>query len=187
MRTPWGKADFVTEIIPGMFRVNAPGHGGIKLSRKLQARMPEYMKEDGGWYEEDSDYAKVFVVFAKEIAEKASGTGMINQERLNLAQNVLRNWKPDAYEKFYNTVIPEGKSYLKDQRAFAVKHANDLQAVYASMVSKDMVRVGACIGGRNERGHYNGDVRTFLVPATEYDARGRFSFVVDPTRHMEIV
>ena len=52
--------------------------------------MPEYMRNTDGWYEEDEQWAKVAVVFPDAFL---SGTVVD-------AYGTLKNWHPDAYEKF---------------------------------------------------------------------------------------
>jgi hypothetical protein len=74
--TPWGPAQSVSEIIPGMWHVSTAGHGGIYVSPELYAQMPSYMKatpySSAGWFEEDIDWVLPFVVFEKQIREQAT-------------------------------------------------------------------------------------------------------------------
>lgn len=53
MDTPWGRAQSAEVIIPGVGVVSTAGHGGIKLSQARQFELPDYMRREGGWYEED--------------------------------------------------------------------------------------------------------------------------------------
>ena len=55
MRTPWGVATSATVLAPGVGYVVTPGHGGYKLDRRLNASVPPYMRQPGGWYEYDCD------------------------------------------------------------------------------------------------------------------------------------
>lgn len=48
---------------------------------------------------------------------------------------------------------------------------------------QQMVKVWARVGGRHATGP---ETRAFLVPKTDYDNRGRFGFVVDPTHYEEV-
>ena len=73
--SPWGQVDQCEEIIPGMWSVSTPSHGGIKLSPERAAKVPRYFKTWLGgftWYEEDCDYAIVFLVFEQELRQSES-------------------------------------------------------------------------------------------------------------------
>lgn len=59
-RTPWGKADHVKMIVPGVFEVGTPGHGGIKLDPVRNKLVPASVRRKAGWYEEDCEVSIVF-------------------------------------------------------------------------------------------------------------------------------
>lgn len=76
--TPWGVADFVKVLAPGVVMVGTPSHGGIWLSRERCDAMPRELagvvtfvesggpqapREGGRWYEEDCDVALVALAF----------------------------------------------------------------------------------------------------------------------------
>jgi hypothetical protein len=70
--TPWGKADMVTRYARGINFYSTPGHGGFKLSEKMNKRVPVELREQSfnglgtkGWYEEDCDAYIVIVVFSE--------------------------------------------------------------------------------------------------------------------------
>ena len=183
MRTPWGDADFVQVIAPGIGWVGTPGHGGVKLSRAMNARMPVYMRLKGGWYEEDCEWALVYVALAGLLRSTEND----ETDRL-VAQAVttLRNWRPDAYESFFGETIPEGRSTIKDERTFKARHANDwiVRSAVNSRTHDGFVEATATVGGLRTT---SADLRTFLVPSAEYGARNRFGFVIDdPARYGEL-
>lgn len=193
MSTPWGKAQYVYLTIPGQIAfVSTAGHGGIKLSRKMNAQVPDYMRRKGGWYEEDCEWAIPFVVFASQILantveNSADFSCIMKGEHIT----TLRNWFPAYYERYFNTTLKEGESLKRDEELARVRHANDLVSVSAvgdwhSAVPRGFVGVTACVGGRNDRGMYNGVLRNFLVPEAEYGKRTSFGFIVDPAKHEEI-
>lgn len=67
-RTPWGAAQDVAEVAPGITRIDTASHGGYHLDRKRQAevvrRFPHFKTFAGGpWYEEDQDRALVCLTF----------------------------------------------------------------------------------------------------------------------------
>jgi hypothetical protein len=181
MRTPWGDADSVKVVIPGAVGwAGTPGHGGVKISPAMTRRMPPFMRRPGGWYEEDVDWALPYVALADEL--RAAGEG---EKALSDAVETLRQWHPAAYEELTGEEIPEGRSYIKDERIFRDRHANDLVAV--SAVGSDdrpgMVEVTATPGGVRD---FSG-ARRFLVPEGEYADRPRFGFVIeDPSRYEEL-
>ena len=183
MRTPWGTADSAQVIAPGIGWVGTPGHGGIKLSPAVNRRMPDYMRLKGGWYEEDCEWAMVYVAMAADL--RVAGRDADFDGRAEQAVSTLRNYYPDAYERFFGETIPPGESYAKDERIFKARHANDLIVVSAvtSKTRKGFVETTATVGGA--RG-FN-DARTFFIPSADYEGRERFGFVIDdPAKYEEI-
>ena len=71
LHSPWGVIDNSYTVAPGITSVSTPSHGGLLLSQERQAAMPDAMKQglfyQERWYEEDCEWAKVFVTFADEI------------------------------------------------------------------------------------------------------------------------
>jgi hypothetical protein len=72
MHTPWGKALTVSMWKEGIGWVSTARHGGIKLSVDRNACVPEYMRNEDGWYEEDEEHLIVQVVFEKELCPSDS-------------------------------------------------------------------------------------------------------------------
>ena len=183
MRTPWGTADSAQVMAPGIGWVGTPGHGGIKLSPAVNRRMPDYMRLKGGWYEEDCEWAMVYVAMAADL--RVAGRDADFDGHAKQAVSTLRNWFPDAYERFFGETIPEGESTVKDERIFKARHANDLIVISAvnSKVRKGFVEATATVGADRAVGND----RTFLVPSADYEGRGRFGFVIDdPAKYEEI-
>lgn len=175
MQTPWGRADSVEVLAAGIWAVGTPGHGGIKLDRSRNAKMPSYMRNQGGWYEEDCEVYKVMTVFSTDFPETARES----------AKKGLKNWYPNEYEAFYGEALLEGDSFVRDQASFSARHKDDFVVLAAwgdskEGVPKGMVGVVASPGG--VRGRPDEEVY-FLVPATEYENRGPHGFVVDPSIH----
>jgi len=193
METPWGRAQDAKNIIPGIGWVSTAGHGGCVISRSRLALMPDYMQGEGNyrgeglWYEEDAEWAKVFVVFETELL--ASGDApTVKCIREGHHTDTLRDWFPNCYEAHFGVTLQPGESLVKDERMFYAEHANDLIVISASgdwhdKVPAGMVGVVARVGGRASGGE---GLRHFLVPEEEYDRRGRFGFIVDVSRHVEI-
>lgn len=188
-RTPWGSAQFVKDIAEGIQVVNTAGHGGIKLDRKRQSEMPKVLRREGGWYEEDCEWALVAVGLPQHFDAKT----------IESAHKTVRNWFPEAFEAHFGCVILPGHSTVKDERAFYEAHKNDWIVTCAfgdwkENVPKGMVGVIATQGGLREGSNCPNDPtivpgpvpeRLFLVPETEYDKRSRFGFIIDLNRHKE--
>jgi len=174
--SPWGPIQDTTEITEGVSFVSTAGHGGLKLDRKRNAEMPEALRRKGGWYEEDCEYSLVMVGLPQYF----------KPEEVARAHQTAKNWFPDEYEAFTGTIIPLNESYIKQERQFAIDHANDYVVVAAwgdwnKAVPKGMVGVAACKGGDR-----NTERRCFLVPDDEYKTRSHFGFVIDTARHQPI-
>ena len=86
--TPWGKADYAASYCRGITFYSTPSHGGVKVSAGLNKRIPESLRVDSGWYEEDCDWAIVIFFLDKEI-------GATREER-NSAYDKLEEWHYDA-------------------------------------------------------------------------------------------
>lgn len=175
--TPWGAADIIKEIADGITQYSTPSHGGIKLSEGRIAQMPEVLR-DGAWYEHDCAIAKVVIGHSQYFSD----------EQYAQAKSDLKTWYPDAYEAFYQEIIPEGGSLIKDGRIFKERHKNDWVGISAIGESEGMVRVIATKGGEracSENGFRSPEEREFAVPEKEYGNRSRYGFVVDPERHLD--
>ena len=91
--TPWGKADYVKKYAAGIIWYSTPSHGGFHVCPTKNLQIPEYMREAGGWYEEDCDWAIVATIFpAAFLADKDPAW------TLQQARDTLKNWNPKAYE-----------------------------------------------------------------------------------------
>ena len=177
MRTPWGPSQSVKKIGPGITWVSTASHGGYKLDSESNALVPDHMRLEDGWYEEDVDWSIVATVFPELFDEKARAS----------AENTLRNWLPGQWEAFYSRTLAPGESHKKDEASFHQEHANDWLVISAmgdwkAGVPKGYVLVYATKGGQRGKG---GEA-CFLIPAAEYDNRSPFSFVVDESRHERV-
>src|ERR1700736_531524 len=52
--TPWGAPQHITKLADGIQSVSTASDGGIKLSFERNEQIPEYMRNDDGWYEKTS-------------------------------------------------------------------------------------------------------------------------------------
>ena len=189
MHTIWGSAQSASQLIPGVGTVSTASHGGVIISESRRLLLPEYMRlaDDCHSYEEDCAWSIVFVAFEAELL--ASGDEhTVRCIREGHHTDTLRNWYPDIYEAHFGVTLQPGESFVKDEKTFYAEHARDPVVVAAfgdwhERVPAGMVGVVTRVGGHGNEG---GATQYFLVPEEEYDARGKFGFVVDPARHEEI-
>ncbi|WP_420404216.1 DUF7007 domain-containing protein [Nisaea sp.] len=174
--TPWGKADYEKVYAEGIVFYGTPSHGGFKLDRERNAKVHPALRERDGFYEEDCAWAKVAFTFPDVFSEKDR----------EAAIRTLKEWYPDEYETVAGVILAPGESHAKDERLFLERHANDWIVISAirSDQHPGMVECIATIGGRRGQwGKSDSAERRYLVPDAEYDRRGKFGFVIDPTRH----
>ena len=166
--SPWGAIQDCYGYGEGTWFVMTAGHGGVKLDRKRNAMVPDYMRRAGGWYEEDCEWAIPALVFP----DSGLNTGS--------AAKTLMDYFPHSYAKFFNVHIKTlaGKSYAYDRELFNTEHASDWVSIAASGdhaigVPKGMVGVTLTIGGK--RGSV--EEKHILVSKEEYQARNHFGYV----------
>lgn len=173
--TPWGQAQGATRYARGVTSYDTARHGGFRLSPSRNERVPEYMRDPKGWYEEDCDWSIVAMTFPDLFTD-------LERE---MAEKTFRNHYPDQFERFAGRALSPGESMERDRRDFFAKHREDYLAIAASRDDDHpgMAKVWATKGG--ERQTFNGppvDEKLFLVPLEEYSTRG-IAFVIDPERH----
>jgi hypothetical protein len=116
-RTPWGAAQSVRELIPGVWTVSTSGHGGIKLSPERHKALPESLRMGGfggdrsrAWYEEDCEACIPLAFFFDELESAGAFSG--SDARESLARS-LAGWLPDAFE----TLVAAGKLTPSEESA----------------------------------------------------------------------
>jgi hypothetical protein len=177
--TPWGASQYSNKIVRGIMEYGTAGHGGVHVSPTKNALIPEYMRSADGWYEEDCDWCIPAIIFKDEYI-RVRGEGIYD-----IAVKTLRNWHPEAYEKFFNVELAKGESYINDERLFKEENKNNWVVISASG-KPEGVHAMASRGGRRSTAYASVETKTFLVPDNEYSNRGKFGFVIDPKRHPEI-
>jgi hypothetical protein len=184
--SPWGKVQDKRELAPGIWSVSTAGHGGIKLSRERNAGMPDYMRNEGGWYEEDCEWAKVAVFYPIAFQRVIKIEGRPDKTELEYAMDTFRGWHPDEYERFTGTQLQPGESMVRDEKLF-IEETKDkfiLRSAWgdwASWVPKGHVGVFA-------RRAIDGAEKWFLIGDTYTDRRanGRHGIVINPEIDTEI-
>jgi hypothetical protein len=74
--TPWGKSQGGTQLALGITMYHTAGHGGVKVIKKLNQRIPVGFRRSDGWYEEDCDSQIVYYFFYDSIKNHMTATGM---------------------------------------------------------------------------------------------------------------
>lgn len=182
--SPWGAIQDKRELAPGIWSVSTAGHGGIKLSRERNAAMPDYMRNKGGWYEEDCEWAKVAVVFPIGFQHTFKDGHGVELTAYSYALEVFRNWHPNEYETFTGIKLKPGDSLIRDEEVFRVENFSNFIVVsacgsWASWVPEGNVGVKAKRNSDNTQ-------KWFLVDQAEYDKRDRNGYVIDLSRDTEI-
>lgn len=112
--TLWGAPDRAVQILPGIWEVSTPSHGGMVLSDERQAAMPEALRLDTCAYEEDVDWALVMLGFAAEFAAlPARGSDLL----VDTARASVKTWHPDRYGAFTGEAVDLGESPVLQRRA----------------------------------------------------------------------
>ena len=197
--SPWGTIDGVTTILPGMWFVSTPSHGGIKLSLERQQQIPESLRRadhDTGksWYEEDCEWAIPYCYFAEELKKAGRGIdGKLWNEEMH--RKTLRTWYPEQYEQFYGVTLKPGESAVRDEQVFYKEHADDWIVVcawgsWSEGTPRGYVKVAARKGGRHGEMDET-EERLFYVKEETYSKRGEksafASYVIDLDTDLEIL
>lgn len=185
MYTPWGQSQTSVAVAKGIIAVSTASHGGYYLDSKRNAQVPEYMRCEEGWYEEDCDWAIVCLVFAEEFRAFARtpawhiATSAAEHQRR--AASTLRDWMPDMFEKFFNVILLPGESHTRDSFIFEMNHRDDFVGRTAYGDWHVSVPAGF-VGVRAERKRPEAE-GYFLVPVKEYRARGKFPLPINEESH----
>lgn len=181
--TPWGAAQESNKIATGIMFYSTARHGGVHLSPKRNAQVPEYMRSVDGWYEEDCQWSLAAIVFFDEFLEDAlRHENMSSDKYRDIVTDTFKNWYPEEYEKFYNTKIPEGNSFKRDEAIFRERTTDKYVVISAIGRADGLVECTATKGGVRDFSN----ARIFLVPDVEYAKRGHYGFVIDTDKHTDI-
>jgi len=170
-RSPWGKVELEHKIREGMTSVSTAGHGGIKLSATLNAKIPKIFRCKGGWYEEDCEWAIVALIFPEAFPGQEG-------QVLTIIKN---NW-PESYTIWSGKPVTLDESYELRRQHFRAVTASKfvVRAAWGDWhpnVPSGMVGVLARKFEPEEEAY-------FLIKVDEYgDADKPFGFVIDPKRH----
>jgi len=182
--SPWGAIQTRRELAPGIWSVSTAGHGGIKLSRERNAAVPKYMRSEGGWYEEDCEWAIAAVVHPVGFQRVIKVEGKPERTEFDYAMEVLRNWFPAFFELFTGRDLLPGESRAKDEANWRIETIDNFVASAAWGSWSHWVPQGKTgVVARRERDKAE---KWFLVGAQLYAKRTGFGFVIDFSRDQEV-
>ncbi|MDH7975590.1 hypothetical protein QH494_25685 [Sphingomonas sp. AR_OL41] len=171
--TPWGMSQHSEAYGEGVLCHSTASHGGFHLDGERNALVHPLLRNPGGWYEEDCEWAKVALALPALFTDR---------ERRAAAKS-LCDFEPDAWEAIHGVVLEPGGSRVKDERRFRLENANRWVVISAirSTTHPGQVECTASLGGdRRAR-----TTRRFLVSCCEYRA-AMFGFVIDEDRHPDL-
>ena len=171
MSTPWGHADFIEKIAEGLYLVGTASGGGYKLLAKTNAAIPRALRSGAGWYKEDAKASIVVLAFPDVFGD----------ERVSIALRSVKDRFPDEYTKSYSIAVAVAESRVLRDRQFA--ESTRERFVVKSILGDWHEAVPDGYVGAWAVRPSDGTKRAFLVPTTEYEARGATQFVVDTTAH----
>lgn len=160
-KTPWGKADSITVLAPGIVRVSTSSHGGLKVSKALNDTIPAAARKADGWYEEDCEWAIVALCFPA-----------VFQVSQNLATKTCKDWYPKAYTAITDKEVNPSESYAMRKAHFEAMTAHKFVGKSAVNAGSGMVKVWFCKAA-------TGEEKIGYVPAAAYDTAGEFGYVVE--------
>ncbi|MEP9404550.1 DUF7007 domain-containing protein [Sphingomonas silueang] len=112
--TIWGPPYTTTERLPGIWHVTTASHGGFVLSDERQAGMPDSLRCESVFYEEDVEWTRVVLAFEAELRAAADPYLAIE---LPIAHQIACNWLPEQYGAFTGKTIAARDSHILRRRA----------------------------------------------------------------------
>ncbi|MCW1431985.1 DUF7007 domain-containing protein [Novosphingobium sp. JCM 18896] len=171
----WGAIQEADQILPGIWSVTTPSHGGLILSDQRQQAMPDSLRIEGASYEEDVDWSHVILAHEAEIAR----LGRYPASFLQLARDTVRCWHPDAFSAFTGESVTENQSHVLKRRKAYQDSIGELCVTAAWGSWADWVPegktgvVGMIVESVNHLGFasYAGERQFALVDAKIYEGR----------------
>ena len=100
MRTPWGEAQTIEKIIPGLVLVSTASHGGVRVGASLTKYIPEIFRTGDNWYEEDCEIEIPMYFLKAKIAEVRPEWVERNEIKLSNCEDAIKYWFKDQWEKY---------------------------------------------------------------------------------------
>lgn len=156
-QTPWGRADSVEEVAPGISYASTEGHGGYKLSPARQKAIPETMRAAGAWYEHDAQW-RIAALYHPDAFTKPGDDVAATQAE---SEQEVKDFEPDRWEATYGE-LDKGESLEKDKRLWLTEHADEYITTSGMSLGDGRVQVTALRRSSDERD-------TFILDRATYD------------------
>ncbi|MGF7156218.1 DUF7007 domain-containing protein [Novosphingobium gossypii] len=174
--SPWGLVAQADQLLPGIWSVATPSHGGLILSAARQAAMPAALALEEAAYEKHVAWGRVVLAFEQEFRDRA----VYAPSHIQVARDTVRCWHTSAYSAFTGESVPVNESHVLKRRAAYLSAIGEVGVTaawgdWASWVPAAKVGVvGRCIEAVDHLGHitYAGPEYYALVDAARYDERG---------------
>ncbi len=173
--SPWGRIQTSDTISRGIVFVSTASHGGVKLNKERNVRIPVRFRLDDGWYEEDQDWAIPALIFKKEFLYHTDCPDKLNTE----IEFICKNWHPDFYTEVTGIELTAKESRKLAEKDFWFDNINNFVVSVAWGDCHEKVPKGS-VGVKAKRGE---EEQHFLILKEEYKKRGSFGFVIDTKRH----
>jgi diguanylate cyclase (GGDEF)-like protein/PAS domain S-box-containing protein len=193
--TPWGDVANCAEIAPGIFWFTTATRAGYQLSPQRHRGVPFYLRTEDGFYEDKSEWAAVTVVFDRIFDRMPSGLGSRNLSVYEIGKEILKNWRPEKYEAWFQTILEPAEIAGLAITQFYRSHADRWIAIEAldpahADVVDGKVLVRAKWGGdppySADLGVHSSQTRSFLVDADVFVQHRGKPFLVDSSFNAEI-
>ncbi|PNG27412.1 DUF7007 domain-containing protein [Methylocella silvestris] len=198
LSSPRGAVIETYEIAPGVLWFRTAARSGYRLSPRRQKALPRSMRTVDGWYEDITEWAAVAVVFANVFDQLPAGAEAGGRSLYELGKETLKNWRPEAYERWFETSLDMDEIWSLPVMQFHRLHA-DRWIALAAFGASDGPAVDARHSRQHVRAKRGGDppygaamgaqraeLRRFSVEIGELHLERGKPFLVDPGRHPEI-
>lgn len=97
MKTPWGIAQHIENLAPGVDVISTASHGGIRVSGASLDAMPQALRDIGDrhgpdvWFEEDIAWSAVCIGLPE----------LFDESDYRVARGNLKHWYPAAFTKIF--------------------------------------------------------------------------------------
>lgn len=140
MATPWGRADYVEEIQPFLGVVGTAGHGGVKVSEEYNNKIPESVRNQSGWYEEDCEWCIPYLFLREFLFDK----------QYPEAHDCFKNWYWKQYEEIFETILSPEESFLKAEYIWKSQNAGKWHIICAQRLENGDVKLTLTVDGKRE-------------------------------------
>lgn len=138
--TPWGESQGGNRYMPGVLFFHTAGHGGLKIARELNQKIPAVFRNEDGWYEEDCDFAIPFYFLHEAIREHCLTHGL--EGHTMSAQEWFAKYDAAYYrgvmERWHTAecVLHFGKEYSDEELQQRFSSRDQLNAQIASLKAR---------------------------------------------------